>query len=44
MGFERFLLLYQSQFQNLVLKFDLLVSMIKEERNDNILIACFSKK
>ena len=44
MGYERFLLLYQSQFQNLVLKFDLLVSMIKEERNDNILIACFSKK
>ena len=24
--------------------FDLQVSMIKEERNDNIMIACFSKK
>ena len=44
MGYERFFLLYQSQFQNLVLKFDLLVSMIKEERNDNVMIACFSKK
>ena len=27
-----------------VVMFDLQVSMIKEERNDNIMIACFSKK
>ena len=33
-----------SKFSVKVVMFDLQVSMIKEERNDNIMIACFSKK